>query len=189
MDFFIAGATNAGRKRKENQDNFFVEQFAAEQGNVAFAVLCDGMGGLNHGEVASQSIVAAFFRWTHGILLHRMEDNWDDQDIRPYDFSMWKTLRPLCFDLIKGTHTPTAFRFVLHLIPRHVESVLKSGETSIEARQVKAFVLNIKYDGTDLTIVTGTSYHTFLMDKTPDNLWDQTVRQFLSKKEIAYEEL
>ena len=102
---------------------------------------------------------------------------------------MWKTLRPLCFDLIKGTHTPTAFRFVLHLIPRHVESVLKSGETSIEARQVKAFVLNIKYDGTDLTIVTGTSYHTFLMDKTPDNLWDQTVRQFLSKKEIAYEEL
>lgn len=82
MDFFIAGATNAGRKRKENQDNFFVEQFAAEQGNVAFAVLCDGMGGLNHGEVASQSIVAAFFQWTHEILLHRMEDNWDDQDIR-----------------------------------------------------------------------------------------------------------
>ncbi|MCI9313988.1 MAG: hypothetical protein HFI57_03235 [Lachnospiraceae bacterium] len=140
-------------------------------------------------EEASISTYNTFFIDGHQNKDFYTTEEWDDQDIRPYDFSMWKTLRPLCFDLIKGTHTPTAFRFVLHLIPRHVESVLKSGETSIEARQVKAFVLNIKYDGTDLTIVTGTSYHTFLMDKTPDNLWDQTVRQFLSKKEIAYEEL
>lgn len=82
MDFFIAGATDVGKKRKENQDNFFVEQFSTERGNVAFAVLCDGMGGLNHGEVASQSIVDAFFQWTQEVLLHRMEDTWDDQDIR-----------------------------------------------------------------------------------------------------------
>lgn len=82
VDFFIAGATDAGKKRKENQDNFFVEQFASERGNVAFAVLCDGMGGLNHGEVASQFIASAFFRWTQEILLHWTEENWDDQDIR-----------------------------------------------------------------------------------------------------------
>lgn len=116
-------------------------------------------------------------------------EEWEDENIRPYAFSTWKAIRPICFDLIKGTRTPTAFRFVLHLIPKYVESVLNSGETAIEPQQVKAFVLNIKYDGADLTIVTGTSYHTFLMDKTPDALWDQTVRQFLSKKEIAYEEL
>lgn len=82
MDFFIAGATDAGKKRKENQDNFFVEQFASERGNVAFAVLCDGMGGLNHGEVASQFVVSAFFRWTQEVLLHRTEDDLDDQNIR-----------------------------------------------------------------------------------------------------------
>lgn len=116
-------------------------------------------------------------------------EEWEDESIRPYGFSTWKSIRPICFDLIKGTRTPTAFRFVLHLIPKYVESVLNSSETAIEPQQIKAFVLNIKYDGTDLTIVTGTSYHTFLMDKTPDVLWDQTVRQFLSKKEIAYEEL
>lgn len=81
MYFFIAGATDIG-KRKENQDSFFVEQFATAQGNVAFAILCDGMGGLNHGEVASRFIVDAFFRWTQENLLHRTEDTWDDQDIR-----------------------------------------------------------------------------------------------------------
>lgn len=81
MDFFIAAATDVG-KREENQDNFFVEQFAAAQGNVAFAILCDGMGGLSHGEVASRFIVDAFFQWTQETLLRRKEGTWDDQDIR-----------------------------------------------------------------------------------------------------------
>lgn len=116
-------------------------------------------------------------------------EEWDDRDIRPYEFSTWKTIRPICFDLIKGTHTPTAFRFVLHLIPEHVEAILQNGDTAVEPQQVKAFVLNIKYDGAGLTLVTGTAFHTFLMDKTPDVLWDQAVRQFLSRKSIPYEEL
>lgn len=116
-------------------------------------------------------------------------EEWEDETIRPYDFSAWQTIRPICFDLIKGTHTPTAFRFVLHLMPKHAESVLSKGDTTVTLQQLKAFVLNIKYDGTNLTLVTGTAFHTFLMDKTPDVLWDQTLRQFLSQKGIAYEEL
>ena len=78
---------------------------------------------------------------------------------------------------------------MLHLIPEYVGSILKKGDTGITPHQVKAFVLSIRYDGENLTLVTGTSYNTFLMDKTPDTLWDQSIRQFLSKREIAYEEL
>lgn len=116
-------------------------------------------------------------------------EEWEDQSIRPYDFSAWKTMRPICFDLIKGRRTPSAFRFVLHLIPSHINAILQKGDTNVSAEQVKAFVLNIKYDGTGLTLVTGTAFHTFVMDKTPDALWDQAVRRFLSLKSIAYEEL
>ena len=116
-------------------------------------------------------------------------EEWEDETIRPYDFSAWKTIRPICFDLIKGTRTPTAFRFVLHLIPKYTEEILQDGDTAVTLQQIRAFVLNIKYDGTDLTLVTGTAFHTFLMDKTPDILWDRAVKQFLAKKEIAYEEL
>lgn len=116
-------------------------------------------------------------------------EEWEDKENRPYDFSMWKAIRPICFELIKGNHTPTAFRFVLHLIPTYTESILRGGDTAVTPEQVKAFVLNIKYDGTDLTLVTGTAFHTFLMDKTPDALWDRAVRQFLTKKEISFEDL
>ena len=98
-------------------------------------------------------------------------------------------MRPICFDLIKGKHTPTAFRFVLHLIPEQVASILQQGDTAVTPQQVRAFALNIKYDGTTLMLITGTSFHTFLMDKTPDALWDNAVRQFLAKHDISYDEL
>lgn len=140
-------------------------------------------------EEASVSTYNTFFIDGHQNRDFYSEEEWEDESIRPYEFSTWKTMRPICFDLIKGTHTPTAFRFVLHLIPAHVESILQKGGSELTLRQVKAFVLNIKYDGTDLMLVTGTAFHTFLMDKTPDILWDRAVRQFLSAKEIAYEEL
>lgn len=116
-------------------------------------------------------------------------EEWEDRELRPYDFSMWRTVRPICFDLIKGRHTPVSFHFVLHLIPDYTAAVLQKEACPVTPDQVKALVLNIKYDGTGLTLVTGTAFHTFLMDKTPDILWDKTVRQFLDKKGIAYEEL
>lgn len=116
-------------------------------------------------------------------------EEWEDKQTRPYDFTMWKQIRPICFSLIKGTHTPTAFKFILHLIPDYVASVLKDKDTAITPEQIKALVLTIKYDGTTLTLITGTAFHTFIMDKTVDNLWDNAIRQFLDKREIPYEEL
>ena len=116
-------------------------------------------------------------------------EEWEDKQIRRYDFSTWKQIRPFCFSLIKGTHTPTAFKFILHLIPDYVASLLKDKDTNITPEQIKALVLSIKYDGTTLTLITGTAFHTFIMDKTVDNLWDNAIKQFLTKHEIAYEEL
>lgn len=64
MDFLIASATDKGVRRPTNQDSLFVEQFTAKHGAAyAFAVLCDGMGGLQYGEMASASVVSAFSAW------------------------------------------------------------------------------------------------------------------------------
>ncbi|MCI9464513.1 MAG: hypothetical protein HFI48_11615 [Lachnospiraceae bacterium] len=116
-------------------------------------------------------------------------EEWEDREIRPYDFTAWKQIRPVCYSLIRGTRTPSAFRFVLHLIPDYVASVLKKEETAITPQQIKALVLTVKYDGTALTLVTGTAFHTFIMDKTVDRLWDDAMKKFLDKREIEYEEL
>lgn len=114
-------------------------------------------------------------------------EEWEDKEIRPYDFTEWKKLRPICYSLIKGNRTPCAFKFVLHLIPEYVASILQKGDTGITPQQVKAFVLTVKYDETGLTLVTGTSFHTFIMDKSADELWDKAMGRFLDRREVVYE--
>lgn len=116
-------------------------------------------------------------------------EEWGDKEIRPFDFTTWKQIRPICYSLIKGTKTPSAFKFILHLIPDYVASILKSEDTSVTPQQVKALVLTIKYDGTALTLITGTAFHTFIMDKSVDILWDNAMKQFLDKREVSFEEL
>ena len=45
----------------------------------------------------------------------------EDENLCPYEFSLWKDIRPLCFQLIKGKRTPLSFKFVLLLMPAHME--------------------------------------------------------------------
>lgn len=112
-------------------------------------------------------------------------EEWEDPDIRPYEFSAWKEMRPLCFELIKGKRTPVSFKFVFHLKPEYVGAVLAKGDTNITPQQIKALVLTVKYDSAGLTLVTGTSFHTFLLDKTPDQLWDSAFSRFYETRIIS----
>lgn len=113
----------------------------------------------------------------------------DDAVLPPYEFSQWKDMHSLCFDLIKGKRTPVNFKLVLHLKPELTEEILKKGECGISSSDLKAFVLNIKYDGSMLTCITATAFHTFLPDKTPDKLWDDYFMCFLTDKSFAFEEV
>lgn len=105
----------------------------------------------------------------------------------PYPFSLWKDIRPLCFQLIKGKKTPLGFKFVLLLLPEHMSAILTKGGFQ-DNGLLKSFTLTVKYDGTAVTMITGTSTSTFLMDKTPDQLWDGAFQRFLDKNGIAWEE-
>ncbi len=116
-------------------------------------------------------------------------EEWEDKEIRPFDFTTWKQIRPICYSLIKGTKTPSAFKFILHLMPDYLASILKEQDTTVTPQQIKALALTVKYDGTTLTLITGTAFHTFIMDKSVDALWDNAVKGFLAKREINYEEL
>lgn len=68
-------------------------------------------------------------------------------------------------------------------------ALLEKENCSIDASQVRALALNIKYDGSKAVLTTGTSYHTFVMNKEPDIIWDKTITKYLSGKGIEFEEL
>ncbi len=63
MDLIAAAVTDIGIEKGVNQDSYGVRLLRTKLGNMAFAVLCDGMGGLSYGEVASATVVDAFQRW------------------------------------------------------------------------------------------------------------------------------
>ena len=117
------------------------------------------------------------------------KEEWEDPSIRPYEFTCWKDIRSLCFDLIKGTHTPTSFKFVLQLIPSYTEGILKNEDTLLKADDIKALLITLKYDGTRLVLVTGTSLKTFIPDRSIERYWDNAMRRFLAKKALPFEEL
>lgn len=116
------------------------------------------------------------------------EEEWEDKTLRPYDFSMWKDMKSLCFHLIKGSRTPAGFKVILHLLPSYVESILSDGSVSVPVSSVKALVLTIKYDNTGLVLTSGTALHTFLPDKSADVFWDKYIKLFLEKNGMDYEE-
>ena len=111
----------------------------------------------------------------------------DTQEPPQYEFRPWRELKGLCFDLIKGKRTPVGFKFVLHLKPELAESLLTENGSAVTLNDLKAFVLNIKYDGNDLTCVTATAFHTFIPDKMPDQIWDGYMDQFMGNNGIGYE--
>ena len=65
MNFLISANTDIGTLKKTNQDSVLIKKIHTCQGEMVFAVLCDGMGGLEKGEVASAAVVRAFEQWVN----------------------------------------------------------------------------------------------------------------------------
>lgn len=63
IDFIVSANSDIGNTRKTNQDSVSVLVADTSIGPVAFAVICDGMGGLAKGEMASTSVLHAFTNW------------------------------------------------------------------------------------------------------------------------------
>ncbi len=61
-----SGKTNIGKVRLVNQDSFAIKSFAND---VLVAVVCDGMGGVRGGNIASETAIEAFMKSLENTLL------------------------------------------------------------------------------------------------------------------------
>ncbi|MBD5545589.1 MAG: hypothetical protein HDR01_15435 [Lachnospiraceae bacterium] len=105
------------------------------------------------------------------------------------EFSLWKELRPLCFSLIRGSHTPIRFKLVLHVGDRFLEKLLSDPLLTLDPALVKSLHLIVKYETGKLTCITGTAFHTFVLDKSLDNIWDSALKKSFSSMNIEFEEV
>lgn len=63
MNYIVTADTDIGIAKSTNQDSLTVKVISTGAGRMVFALLCDGMGGLEKGEVASASVIRAFDDW------------------------------------------------------------------------------------------------------------------------------
>jgi serine/threonine protein phosphatase PrpC len=61
--YVAAARTDIGNAKNVNQDSLTLKVAKTSFGEAVIAVLCDGMGGLQQGEVASAVVVRAYERW------------------------------------------------------------------------------------------------------------------------------
>lgn len=63
MEYLISAHTDIGIRKKTNQDSVLVKTADTDYGKVCLAVVCDGMGGLRKGELASATLIRSFDDW------------------------------------------------------------------------------------------------------------------------------
>ncbi|RGT72613.1 hypothetical protein DWX08_09005 [Ruminococcus sp. AF18-22] len=102
-------------------------------------------------------------------------------------YSFWSNIREYCFSIIKGKRTPLSFQFIFCLSPKNIARLIEQNQLDFQPESVQGLYLNLKYDGTSLSCVTGTSLHIFTMDKSLEQVWDKNVQKFFIQKKIAFE--
>ena len=73
MKYIAAYHTDVGLTKKTNQDSMAMKIVDTKEGRVAFAIVCDGMGGLSKGELASKEVILAFCNWFDDVFLEDVE--------------------------------------------------------------------------------------------------------------------
>lgn len=88
MNFIVSGNTDIGLTKSTNQDSLSIKILNTKQGRMVLIVLCDGMGGLEKGEVASASVIRAFDSWARYDFPQLCENPIEDPVIR----SQWENI-------------------------------------------------------------------------------------------------
>lgn len=114
-------------------------------------------------------------------------DELEEKNLTEQSISYWETLKPFCFELIKGKKTPLSFKIVFLLSPANVSKLLSQSGIALTVDDINGLFLNIKYNNNVLHCITGTSLKLFTLDKTMENEWDKAVQKFLKAHEIAFE--
>ena len=63
MRFLATADTDIGLVKTTNQDSLLIKHAKSPLGEIVMAIVCDGMGGLDKGEIASAVVIRRFDRW------------------------------------------------------------------------------------------------------------------------------
>ena len=97
MEYIAACDTDIGISKKTNQDSVCVKTAKTANGRAALIMVCDGMGGLSRGELASAEVVRNFAEWFDREFPFELPD-WDWQTAAHNAISRLRRLNAMLID-------------------------------------------------------------------------------------------
>jgi len=98
-------------------------------------------------------------------------------------------VRERCFDIIRGKRTPLSFKFVFFYPPDLLLPFLREHDVTVREDNVLGLCINLRFDGTNLLLTTGTSMKAFTADRSCDRAWDEEVLRLITSMDIETEQL
>ncbi|MEG1458588.1 MAG: DUF5721 family protein [Acetivibrio sp.] len=121
----------------------------------------------------------------------RLNKNWFEEEekelISNREYSNWRELKGLVYQIIKGNKSPQSMKLVFQLSKENTMKIVERAGSSFSMEDVDGLFLNLRYEKGELTLITGTSMKTFTLNKTLEQEWDGNLKQFLKHYEIVFE--
>ena len=111
-------------------------------------------------------------------------EEWENLEGRK--LCLWSEMKPFVFQLIRGHKLPVRFKFVFQLSRENTVWLLEKHRLPVREEDIGGLFMNITYEHQKLVCTSGVSYKTFIMDKTLEQCWDETVCQYFKQNHIAY---
>ena len=130
MRYTATADSDVGISKSTNQDSVLIKHASTDIGEVLMAIVCDGMGGLAKGELASATVIREFVRWFDEDLPFEL-DNLDMQVIGGKWSLMLKdlNLKILEYGTEHGTSLGTTFSGILFVGNQYV--IAHVGDTRV----------------------------------------------------------
>lgn len=116
-------------------------------------------------------------------LLHRDFYKGCDRIEADSDFIQYEAVKNICFEVIRGKIMPLSFSFILYLPDDKKNEIMSKDEN------VGNYVLNLKYNGELLNVISAVSYRSFALDRDGEKAWDKLLPELLGEIGIKLEEI
>lgn len=94
------------------------------------------------------------------------------------EYIEWKDIKQTVYDYIRGKRLPIAFKIILMFNRENINRLLEMNHLPVNSEDVGALFLNVVYEHETLSVTTGTSLKIFTLDKTLEQVWDDTVKKY-----------
>lgn len=171
MSYSYCVQTDIGTTRDSNQDSAYANTVKTSIGNAFMGVVCDGMGGLSNGELASVTVSELFQKW----FINDFARDIPPLNISDYIFGQWKTLidkaNATLMEISKRSGGQMGTTLSVLLIVNNEYYAAQVGDSRIYRRSNEC-VSQITCD------------HSYVMDQVKKGMMTETEARLSSKRNI-----